>query len=79
MKLMFLILLLAGYTAKAGNTDNPGRNLTNCKFNKVARFNSTITYKDQNGTPLKEMVALQIKDGAFVEVARPTPAWVPAP
>ena len=39
----------------------------------------SITYKDQNGTPLKEMVALQIKDGAFVEVARPTPAWVPAP
>jgi hypothetical protein len=39
----------------------------------------SITYKDQAGTPLKQMVALQIKDGAFVEVARPTPAWVPAP
>lgn len=39
----------------------------------------SVTYKDQNGTPLKQMVALQIKDGAFVEVARPTPAWVPSP
>lgn len=39
----------------------------------------SVTFKDQNGTPLKQMVALQIKDGAFVEVARPTPAWVPAP
>jgi branched-chain amino acid transport system substrate-binding protein len=39
----------------------------------------SITYKDQNGTPLKQMVALQIKDGAFVEVAKPTPGWVPAP
>jgi branched-chain amino acid transport system substrate-binding protein len=39
----------------------------------------SITYKDQAGTPLKQMVALQIKDGAFVEVARPIPAWVPAP
>lgn len=39
----------------------------------------SVTYKGQAGTPLKQMVALQIKDGAFVEVARPTPAWVPAP
>lgn len=39
----------------------------------------SITYKDQNGTPLKQMVALQIKDGAFVVVAKPTPGWVAAP
>jgi len=40
---------------------------------------ASITYKGQNGTPLKQMVALQIKDGAFVEVAKPIPGWVPAP
>lgn len=39
----------------------------------------SVTYKGQNGIPLKQMVAIQIKDGAFVEVARPTPAWVAAP
>ena len=39
----------------------------------------SITYKGQNGTPLKQMVALQIKDGAFVVVAKPTPSWVAAP
>lgn len=39
----------------------------------------SVTYKGQNGTPLKQMVAIQIKDGAFVEVAKPIPAWVAAP
>lgn len=47
MKMLVISLLLLGYTARAGNTDNPGRNLTNCKFSKTARFNSTITYKNQ--------------------------------
>lgn len=40
---------------------------------------NSVTFKDQNGTPLKEMVALQIKDGAFVAVANPIPSWVAAP
>ncbi len=39
----------------------------------------SITYKGHSGVPLKQMVAIQIKDGAFVEVAKPTPAWVAAP
>lgn len=38
-----------------------------------------ITYKGQNGTPLKEMVLVQVKDGTFVPVQNITPSWVPAP
>lgn len=39
----------------------------------------SITYAGQQGVPLKQMVALQIKDGAFVQVATPTPSWVAEP
>lgn len=39
----------------------------------------SITYKDQNGTPLKEMVMIQVKDGAFTPIKKVTPAWVAKP
>ncbi|MDX1742435.1 MAG: ABC transporter substrate-binding protein [Ruegeria sp.] len=40
---------------------------------------ASITYKDQGGVPLKNMVMLQVKDGAFVPVASITPSWVAKP
>ncbi len=39
----------------------------------------SITYKDQAGTPLKEMVMIQVKDGAFTPVKSVTPSWVAQP
>ena len=39
----------------------------------------SITYKDQNGVPLKEVTVIQVKDGKFTPVGKVVPAWVPAP
>lgn len=39
----------------------------------------SITYKGQNGTPLKKMVIIQVKDGAFTPVQSIIPSWVAQP
>ncbi len=39
----------------------------------------SITYKDQEGTPLKEMVMIQVKDGAFAMMKKVIPGWVAKP
>lgn len=40
---------------------------------------NSLTYKDQNGTPLKEITIVQIKDGKFAAVDRLVPSWVAEP
>lgn len=39
----------------------------------------SITYKDRNGTPLKEMVMIQVKDGKFTPIKKVIPSWVAQP
>ncbi|WP_425417670.1 ABC transporter substrate-binding protein [Oricola indica] len=39
----------------------------------------SITFKDQGGVPLKSMVIIQVKDGAFTPVDSIVPSWVAAP
>jgi len=40
---------------------------------------NSLTYKDQHGTPLKEITIIQVKDGAFTAVDRLVPSWVSEP
>ncbi|NKB16431.1 MAG: filamentous hemagglutinin N-terminal domain-containing protein [Sphingomonadales bacterium] len=39
----------------------------------------SITYKDRNGVPLKELTVMQVKDGKFTAIQKITPKWVPSP
>jgi len=39
----------------------------------------SISYKGQNGTPLKEMVIIKVVDGAFTPVQSIVPSWVAQP
>lgn len=39
----------------------------------------SITYKDRNGVPLKEMSVMQVKDGKFTPIQTILPSWVAAP
>lgn len=74
------IMLLADAITRAG-TDDPAA--VNAAMAETENFDGltsdSITYKGQNGVPMKEMAIVTIKDGKFVSEGTVMPSYVPAP
>lgn len=74
------ILLLSDAITRAGSSDPVAVNTALAETeNFKGVTSSSISYKGRSGVPIKELTIVQIKQGAFVPVAKLVPDYVPDP